>query len=277
MKIVFFIHGEFIKNVRNRNYCPDDIFLSAEGLSIMRKNRIVLLSVLTFIIAGLLSSCGTQAAPQPTVDMDQIKTSAAETIAAGFTETAMSMPTNTPVPPTYTPIAATATLGMPTVNAGNAAGAAILPGTTSANSTPGTTAGAVPTTGISSITTNNVAAAPTATIGTAGDKALWADQKPSDNTIFTPGQEFDITWYLTNTGTTTWSTDYSLRFYSGTNFAKGGGSRWHVPATTAPNATVGISIDAIAPSTAGTYKMAWVLANEGDTNFYTVDITIIVQ
>ncbi len=91
------------------------------------------------------------------------------------------------------------------------------------------------------------------------------------------GESADLIWYITNVGTTTWTTDYSVRFFTGTNFAKAGNTRYRLPATVAPQQTGQFIIDIVAPNKAGEYKMAWVLSNAEDNNFYTVDITIVVE
>ena len=59
------------------------------------------------------------------------------------------------------------------------------------------------------------------------DKAVWQSQSPEDGTHIDAGAEFDITWFMTNTGTTTWTTDYSLRYFAGTNLMKPG-KRLHI-------------------------------------------------
>ena len=121
---------------------------------------------------------------------------------------------------------------------------------------------------------------PTATtmvISNNGDKALWEKQSPEDNTHIDAGAEFDITWYLRNTGTTTWTTDYCCRYFSNTNLTKRQGQRFYLQHNVAPNELGECTIDAIAPTTPGTYKMAYVLSSAEDKNFYTVDITIIVD
>ena len=120
--------------------------------------------------------------------------------------------------------------------------------------------------------------APTATpVVQAGDKASYDSQTPLDGTHVSRGQIFDITWYLLNTGTTTWTTDYSMRFFSGNNFTKPGKNRWYLTQPVAPNTVGACRIDAVAPSTPGTYAMSVVLGNENDENFYVVDVTIIVD
>ena len=120
--------------------------------------------------------------------------------------------------------------------------------------------------------------APTATpVVLAGDKASYDSQTPLDGTHVGRGQIFDITWYLLNTGTTTWTTDYSLRFFSGTNCTKPGKNRWYLMQPVAPNTVGACRIDAVAPGAPGTYAMSVVLGNENDENFYVVDVTIVVD
>lgn len=119
---------------------------------------------------------------------------------------------------------------------------------------------------------------PTATpIPQVGDKASYDSQSPVDGTHVLPGQVFDITWNLLNTGTTTWTTDYSLRYFSGTNFTKPGKNRWGLLRDVPPNQVGSGVVDAVAPTAPGTYTMAVVLGNENDENFMVVDITIIVD
>lgn len=111
----------------------------------------------------------------------------------------------------------------------------------------------------------------------AGDKASYDSQYPQDGTHFKPGQDFDITWNLLNTGTTTWTNDYVIRFFSGKNFTKPGKNRWYLEYPVAPNTVGPAKIDALAPSTPGTYTMAVVLGNEKEENFMVMDITIVVD
>lgn len=119
---------------------------------------------------------------------------------------------------------------------------------------------------------------PTATpVVNVGDKASYDSQSPQDGTHVQRGQIFDITWNLLNTGTTTWTPDYSMRFFSGTNFTKPGKNRWGMTGTTLPNAIGSCTVDAVAPNAPGTYTMAIVLGNENDENFMVVDITIVVD
>ena len=110
-----------------------------------------------------------------------------------------------------------------------------------------------------------------------GNKATYDSQSPQDGTHFAPGTDFDIHWYLLNTGTTTWTTDYSLRFFSGDKFIKPTKTRWYLQQNTAPNQIADCAIDAVAPSKPGTYTMAVVLGDENDQNFMVMDVTIVVD
>lgn len=109
------------------------------------------------------------------------------------------------------------------------------------------------------------------------DKALYLGQMPQDGSHVNRESEFDIVWELENAGTTTWTRDYSLRYFSNTNFTKQTRSRWRLPKEVAPGETVKCIVDAVAPDERGTYTMAMVLGNENDENFMIVDIKIIVD
>ena len=110
-----------------------------------------------------------------------------------------------------------------------------------------------------------------------GDKAEWQSQSPADGDHVEAGSEFDITWYMVNTGTTTWTTDYSMRYFAGTNLTKPGKTRYNLPAAVAPGEVGACSVDAVAPWEPGTYQMFVVLGNADDENFSKVDITITVD
>lgn len=227
-----------------------------------KRKQIIAPYALILLVTVILASCGTNATPEPTIDVNQIATNAVQTIEARASETALAMPTETPEP-TYTPVSYTptaqASVSLPTAGSGST-----IP--TAAAGLPS----AAPTTGLP-------AAAPTATLGSVGDKGVWASQTITDGTHYAAGESDDLTWYITNIGTTTWTTDYSIRFFTGTNFAKAGNTRYKLTSTTPPQGTAPATIDIVAPTTAGTYTMSWVLSNEHDENFYIVDITIIVD
>jgi hypothetical protein len=81
-----------------------------------------------------------------------------------------------------------------------------------------------------------------------------------DDTQMKPGEGFTKTWRLVNTGTCTWTRDYSLAVFSGE--AMSAPSSVPVPSSVAPGQSVDISVDLAAPTTAGTYQGNWKLRNK---------------
>lgn len=104
--------------------------------------------------------------------------------------------------------------------------------------------------------------APTATAGGATAAApganraeFVADVNIPDGTVFAPNQSFTKTWRITNTGETTWTTDYALIFIDGDLL--GAQAVVQIPEEVAPGKNVDISVDMIAPEKAGTYISYW--------------------
>jgi hypothetical protein len=111
------------------------------------------------------------------------------------------------------------------------------------------------------------AATGTQAAGTTGknDHATWVSQNVQDETVFTPGQEFTMTWTIKNDGTSTWTANYHLRFYSGDAF--GAPKDITLDQEVQPGDTIDITMDMKAPSKAGDYRSDWVLSNESLRNF----------
>ncbi len=184
-----------------------------------------------FILAAVsLAACGTQAPSQsiPTPDLNPIRTEVAATVLAQAPTLFALTPSATPLPPTAT-VAAVAT----------------------------TPAAASPT----------AAATNTQAAGTTGknDHATWISQTVQDDTVFNPGQDFTMTWQIKNDGTSTWTANYHLRFYSGDSF--GASKDITLGQEVQPGATLDITMDMKAPSKAGDYRSDWVLSNESLRNF----------
>ena len=86
-----------------------------------------------------------------------------------------------------------------------------------------------------------------------------------DDTKMLPGQTFTKTWRLQNAGTCTWTTAYSIAFFSGESM--GALASVPMPKNVAPGESVDISVDMVAPQTAGTYLGNWKLRNASNTWF----------
>ncbi len=217
----------------------------------MKKTNILLI----LLLAMLVNACTSPAAgtPTPTVDINAIKTAAVETAIAEVTTTAAAYsptppPTATPVPvlqsPTPVPTSTSVTL--------------VTPGD------PTSTPIATPT--ILS------AASPTAVLC---DDAAWvADVSVEDGTEMAPGQDFEKTWLIKNTGSCTWSQEYKLAFGYGDKMS---GQAREIGKIVKPSETVEVSVVFAAPLVAGSYQSYWRMSNIAGVNFgqfFYVDIVV---
>ncbi len=191
---------------------------------------------------GLMGLAGCSGKATPTIDANAVYTQAAGTVQAALTSAAAQTPSATPT-------AAPTGTSEPTQVASVAPTAASVP-----SSQP------------------TAAAVMTATQILSPDRAQWLSQSPADGTSFNPGDSFAMTWKVKNTGTTTWSTGYLLRFYAGDQM--GGVATAAFPKQVVPNDTVELTVQLKAPSTPGKYLGNWVLTNADGVNFYPVTIQI---
>lgn len=178
------------------------------------------------LIAGLLAGCNLPAANAVPATPDV--TMAYQTVEARLTQNASLTPvaTATLAPTATAPLAPSPTAGKP------------LP-------TP----------------TQRPAAQPTQAVNICDQASpgVPIDVTIPDDTRMTPGQTFTKTWRLVNSGTCPWTTDYTLALFSGEPMG--------APATTrlskavAPGESVDISVDLIAPASAGSYQGNWKLRN----------------
>ena len=72
-------------------------------------------------------------------------------------------------------------------------------------------------------------------------------------------QAFTKTWRLKNAGSCTWTTSYKLVYYSGEQMSAP--TTVNLPWGARSGQTVDISVNMVAPSTAGKYRGFWILAN----------------
>jgi hypothetical protein len=87
-----------------------------------------------------------------------------------------------------------------------------------------------------------------------------ADTTYPDNTEVDPGESFLKIWTLRNSGTCTWTSEYSIVFY--------GGARLSAPVelslnkSVEPNETVNVAVDLVAPNKPGVYQGFWRLRDD---------------
>jgi hypothetical protein len=101
---------------------------------------------------------------------------------------------------------------------------------------------------------------PTPTPTNCDQAGFVADVTIPDNTRLDPGEEFEKTWRLRNTGTCTWTSSYAIVFDKGDSLGAPASS----PLTEVdipPNETVEVSITLTAPDDSGTYQGHWKLRN----------------
>lgn len=196
----------------------------------MKTNLIVML---LGACALIISACGSDAAAAAgdEITVEQAYTAAAMTLASQYQQTAQ--PTPTP-PPTLMPtIAPTVTL----ISFNN------LP-----TSTPFTT-------------TYN-----TTISGSTGcdSSAYLSDVTIPDGTTLAPGESFTKTWSMQNIGTCDWTTSYSVVSYSGNSMS---GSATALSDSVSSGGSIDVSVELVAPSTAGTYTGYWRLQNASGVSF----------
>jgi hypothetical protein len=208
-----------------------------------------------------ISACGSAATQSPTIDPALIYTSAAQTVEAELTMTDVAGPATATITPF--PLI-TDTPGVPTAILGNGAVLPTLPGPqTTDESTTATSAVLVPTL--------VQPAAPTQSSGHTIE-AEWVSNDPPDGALVVTGAKFDIVWTLKNISKNTWTKNYYIAYFSGTNFIEQ--KQYSLKATVAPGDNGSFTVDAVAPSKPGTYLVWWKLKNELGQNVGDMNITI---
>jgi hypothetical protein len=195
--------------------------------------RLIRSAGMLIVIAGLLLTACKSTPATPTPDPNAIVTAAAATVQAEMTRVAQLTPSPTNTPP-----------------------ATDTPQPTATPATPSDTP------------------VPLATATSTGvpDRAQFIGETIPDHTKMAPGTTFTKSWTLKNVGTTTWTTAYSLVFYSGTRM--GGPNDLNLTKTVKPGEQVDIVMQLTAPSTTGTYQGNYVLRNADGVNFFPVSVVI---
>lgn len=93
-----------------------------------------------------------------------------------------------------------------------------------------------------------------------------SDVSVPDGTVFETGQAFTKTWRLKNTGSCTWTSGYQLVFVNGDQM-NGAGAQPLTSGTVAPGSSVDVSVNLVAPASAGTYRSNWKIREPGGATF----------
>lgn len=243
----------------------------------MKKTIFSTLLLLAFLLSGCSSGAPSPSAPVdagPTVDPNLVFTSGAQTVVAQITIDAANRPVPTAALPesaTIEPLPTLETVGTP----------AELSALPTLEPLAGTTPGAIvaaPTLagGITTLAAPAATAAPLVTpVQALPDRMQWVSNTPPDGSKVPAGKKFKITWKVTNIGTTTWTSTYSIKHFAGTQLAVNAG--YPIDKDVAPNKNTDLTVDAVAPTTPGEYYSLWVLQNPEGVNFGKFDITLTVQ
>lgn len=89
-----------------------------------------------------------------------------------------------------------------------------------------------------------------------------------DGTLMAPGQNFDKTWRIQNSGTCTWTATYKAVF-TGSGTGPMGGISTPIGKQVAPGETIDITVEFVAPTSPGDYVSWWKLQNDSGTFFGT--------
>ncbi|MFZ5881885.1 MAG: NBR1-Ig-like domain-containing protein [Chloroflexota bacterium] len=201
----------------------------------MRLNRLVWLSMFT-IATLVLSACNIGATPEPTMDASVVYTSAAQTLIADFnikqTQTALAapptpLPTNTLAPTFAVPV--------------------------NPQTVPDAQNGLAPSATPFTINTP----IPTSAGPLCNDAVFIADVTVPDGTVMKPGEDFEKTWAVKNSGTCTWDEGYSLVFVAGDKM-----DGYDLPIKTRnqfvdPGETVNMTVLLTAHLAPGVYEGCW--------------------
>ncbi len=195
---------------------------------------------LFFILAILLTACGGNTPASPTADINALYTMAAETVIAELTQTAAVNSATPDAIATNTQAVLTAT-SVPT---------SIRTATPTFTETPSATA--------------TVLTEVPPTDEFCDNAAYVTDISVIDGTEMVPGQHFEKTWLIKNTGTCTWQEGYQLVFgYD----EKMSGQPRPLSTSVAPEETVEVTVVLTAPIEVGEYQSYWRMANIAGVNF----------
>ena len=195
------------------------------------KRRTCCFLLIALFTAALLTGCNEETEVE--VDANMLMTQVMSTINAEMTQTAAAKPTFTAtIPPTVTK-ATTPTTQSTKLSAGIPASSGVS---------------------YSAVTTTS-----------CNQAEFISDVTIADGTSIEPGVTFTKTWSLSNAGTCSWTTDYLLVYYSGSQM-DGPDSQDLTDTTITPGDSIEISVELIAPTTAGTYTGYWALQSaDGET------------
>jgi len=238
---------------------------------IYRNTALVLLAVLILTTAA----CSAGGAGEPTSNPDLVYTAAAQTVQAQLTDAAnqnsaqdAGIAATSAVQTFQAQLTSTAAAATPTTESFQVPTISLQ---TQQGSTPGQ-----PVVTFTPIVLATMTFTPPPP---SNDTYEIVGQEPADNTVFsTGGTAFDMIWFVKNTGTTTWTKQYTIEFFLGDRIGgTGEARRYYFHDEVKPGETIDLYVDMTVPTTEGTYYSWWKLKNEYGANFADLDVTLIVD
>lgn len=230
----------------------------------------------TRVLAGLafalifLAGCTTPTAvvAPATPDLAVVRTEAVQTAIAKITIAAALNPTATEAPAQAPQVVVVTATPEPTT-AATATAAQPATATTAPTLAPATSGGSS-----SGGSSSSGGVYPTRTPRRIPDNLSLVGFSPADGAKYNPGTDFDGVWTVKNTGTTTWGTDYYIRFKSGTDMGKA--VRFYLKSPVAPGETTDLVADLVAPPASGTYIAYYEFCTSNADVIYTMYVVIVV-
>ena len=109
------------------------------------------------------------------------------------------------------------------------------------------------------------------------ERAELTNQLPTEFTNYRKNTEFITTWELRNIGSTVWTKNYQILFFSGDRIGSGLPTQYKLGSNINPGETIKISVKMLTSSASGEYHSIWVLANEKGTYFFPLNSWIKVD
>lgn len=217
-----------------------------------------------FTLLVILTSCTTptMVVPLPTTDLGAVRTEAAQTVVVKITlEAALN--------PSATPEVSQEKVEEQSAEVMQAAATA----TPTETPTAAPTATQVPTSTRQAPPNNAIY--PTRTPRTIPDAAALMDSSPYDGTVYNPGNQFDAVWKVKNVGTSTWTSNYYIRYARGANMSEA--PRYYLSGDVKPGETVELVADLVAPDEKGIHVGYWEFVNGNGDIIYRMYVAITVE
>jgi len=221
-------------------------------------SRLAILAGIMLLIGcgGLAPNPTSGSTTAPTIDLNIVRTEAAQTVVAQITQEAAANPTNTTAP-TEIPPTETARPSPTEVQP------LVVPPTETPMVVFTATATRKPVTFVPSPTSSYV------------DQATWISNTPADGAIFKPSTDFDAVWTLKNTGRRDWNKEFYYH-WTGGNLKGALQDLYFINGPVKVNDTVKLIVDMIAPKEPGRYTTYWELVNDDGVGFFKFYLVIVV-